>query len=63
MSSILLVLPVPFRRKNGDLQIESQAWNVLDKWSENFGPNHGRLPSHARRIRETGKVNRVEIDT
>ncbi len=63
MSSILLVLPVPFRRKNGDLQIESQAWNVVSTNGQRTLTEHGRLPSHARRIRETGKVNRVEIDT
>ncbi len=36
MSSILLVLPVPFRQLNGALHIESQAANGLDRWADNF---------------------------
>ncbi len=36
MSSILLVLPVPYRRLSGALHIESQAANGLDRWAENF---------------------------
>lgn len=36
MSSILLVLPVPFRKMDGVLHIESQAANGLDRWAENF---------------------------
>lgn len=36
MSSILLVLPVPYRHINGALHIESQAANGLDRWADNF---------------------------
>lgn len=36
MSSILLVLPVPFREIDGTLHIESQAANGLDRWADNF---------------------------
>lgn len=36
MSSILLVLPVPYRRMDGALYIESQAANGLDRWADNF---------------------------
>lgn len=35
--SILLVLPVPFRRdRGGRLLVEEQAGNGLDRWAENF---------------------------
>lgn len=35
--SILLVLPVAFRKNaNGDLQIEKQACNGIDRWADNF---------------------------
>ncbi len=36
MNSMLLVLPVPFRRKGDGLLIESQARRGLERWAENF---------------------------
>lgn len=34
--SMLLVLPVPFRRKGPDMYVEAQAANGLDRWAEHF---------------------------
>jgi glycosyltransferase involved in cell wall biosynthesis len=34
--TMYLVLPVPFREFEGELQVESQAANGLDRWAENF---------------------------
>ena len=34
--SLLLVLPVPFRRSGATLLVESQACNGLDRWAEHF---------------------------
>ncbi|MDP2788001.1 MAG: glycosyltransferase [Pseudomonadota bacterium] len=36
MTDILLVLPVPFRRLDGEIYLESQAANGLDRWADNF---------------------------
>jgi glycosyltransferase involved in cell wall biosynthesis len=35
-TSILLVLPVPFRRVGGELLFERQACNGVDRWADNF---------------------------
>lgn len=34
--SMLIVLPVPFRERNGTLLVESQALNGLKRWADNF---------------------------
>lgn len=34
--SLLLVLPVPFSHRDGDLMLESQACNGAARWAENF---------------------------
>ncbi|MDE1163412.1 MAG: glycosyltransferase [Acidobacteriaceae bacterium] len=38
LSSMYLVLPVPFRLHEGELWVESQAGNGLDRWAESFSP-------------------------
>ena len=35
-SSMLLVLPVPFRRRGDALLFEAQACNGIAKWADNF---------------------------
>lgn len=36
-NGLLIVLPVPFRMKDGELLFEAQACNGLERWADNFG--------------------------
>ena len=34
--SMLLVVPVPFQAKDGKVLVETQAFNGLERWADNF---------------------------
>jgi glycosyltransferase involved in cell wall biosynthesis len=36
LDSMLLVVPVPFQAKDGNLLVETQAFNGLERWADNF---------------------------
>ena len=56
--SMLLVLPIPFRERDGSLLVESQAANGLKRWAENFAIVRVAAPLISDR---PGNVDKVHV--